>query len=69
MLGTLQLGKTPGPDRIPIEFDKTYAKDLISHIHSMLVGFLAASSLPGSMSKAVIVVILPDAPPIALSLC
>lgn len=51
------MGKTPGPDGIPVEFYKAYAEELVPHIHDMLSQSLASGTLPSSMSEAVIVLI------------
>lgn len=56
-LEMLLSGKTPGTDRIPVEFYKAYTEDLLPCIPSMLVGSLATESLLFSMSEVVIAVI------------
>lgn len=56
-LKTIQSGKTPGPDGIPVEFYKQYAKELAVRLHTMLLEAQTKEELPPSLSDAVVVVI------------
>lgn len=47
-LKTLQLGKTPGPDGIPVEFYKQYAEELKSKLLAMLMELQRVEELPNS---------------------
>lgn len=58
VLKTLQSGKTPGPDGIPVAFYKQYAEDLATILHKMLSESVKSEALPNSMGEVVIVVIL-----------
>lgn len=57
MLKTLQTGKTPGPNGIPVEFYKQYAEDLVIRFQDMLGVSLESENLPKSMGEEIIVVI------------
>lgn len=59
-LKSMQPGKTPGPDGIPVEFYKHYPDILLTRLHEMLTNAAEMQSLPESMGEAVIVVILKD---------
>lgn len=56
-LKSMQSGKTPGPDGIPIEFYKQYPDLLTTRLHMMMTMATEQKSLPQSMGEAVIVVI------------
>lgn len=56
-LKTLQSGKTPGPDGIPVEFYKQYAEELTGTLHAMLIEAQRVEELLNSLSEAVVVVI------------
>lgn len=55
---TLQSGKTPGPDGIPVEFYKSYAEKLLPSLQNLFLEVDEAVPLADSMSDAVIIVIL-----------
>lgn len=56
-LKSLQSGKSPGPDGIPVEFYKQYAEELTGKLQAMLTEAQQLETLPYSLSEAVIVVI------------
>lgn len=56
-LKTLQSGKSPGPDGIPVEFYKQYAEELTGKLCAMLSEAQKREELPSSLSEAVVVVI------------
>lgn len=53
----MQVGKTPGPGGLPVEFYKMYMEDLAPRLQSLLAQASEPGILPDSMSDAVIVVI------------
>lgn len=56
-LRSLQTWKTPGDDGLPSEFYKCYGHSLTDELREVLVSSMDATSLPESMSQAIIVVV------------
>lgn len=56
-ISSLQTGKTSEEDGFPAEFYKIYSETLVIRFLKVLSASLKASSLPPSMSRAIIVVV------------
>lgn len=56
-LGSMQSGKTPGPDGIPIEFYSTYQELLAPRLTALLKQFMEKESLPESTYDAIVVLV------------
>lgn len=56
-LKSMQTGKTPGPDGIPVEFYKQYASELVDKLQVLFSESSRRGKLPDTMSEALIVVI------------
>ncbi|XP_040184615.1 vomeronasal type-2 receptor 26-like [Rana temporaria] len=56
-MASMQSGKTPGPDGIPVEFYSIYQEHLVPRFASMLQLFYNLDSLPESMSEAIVVLV------------
>lgn len=54
----MQSGKAPGPDGFPIEFYKTFASQLAPSLLKMFNYSFDQSSLPQSLTEALIIVLL-----------
>lgn len=56
-LGSLQVGKTPGAERLPTEFYKQYSEQILSRLHKVMAKALDGGVLLASVAEAIIVVI------------
>lgn len=53
-MSLLNLSKAPGSDSLPLEFYTTYSETLIPRLHELFYSIFESSSLPSSVSEAIL---------------
>uniref|UniRef100_A0A3P9NEQ3 Reverse transcriptase domain-containing protein n=1 Tax=Poecilia reticulata TaxID=8081 RepID=A0A3P9NEQ3_POERE len=56
-LNSLQNNKTPGPDGFPVEYYKTFSKQLLTPLTNMIKEALENEKLPDSLETATIILL------------